>query len=385
MSRPWMPLYVSDYLGDTRRLTTLEHGAYLLLIMEYWQHGGLPTDEAELADIAGLQPEEWERVRPRISRLFQDGWRHKRVDAELAKAAEISDRRKASGQAGGRSKWGSSLASENAAKRSERLAAARAIARHSSAEWQAMLELFPQCVRCGDDGQLVKDHIIPIYQGGSDGIDNIQPLCRTCNASKGPEDKDFRTPDWSERLAKRLAIVCDSPSNSLARAGVPQPQPQPHTSSLRSDVTRERASSAASDFERFWSVWPNKVGKPAAAKAFFRVRSECEAIIEAVPRYVTETQAAGRPWLNPATFLNQRRWEDSPAPQPMARAGPSQSNRNGFAALAKKLYGNGDGTRTQNGIPDRPLLLLPVDGDGERGTSGADDDGLPRKAFVGFG
>lgn len=96
MSRPWMPLYISDYLGDTRRLKTLEHGAYLLLIMEYWQRGGLPNDDAELADIAGLDLDAWMAMRPRIVRLFQDGWRHKRVDAELAKAEAISERRSSS-------------------------------------------------------------------------------------------------------------------------------------------------------------------------------------------------------------------------------------------------------------------------------------------------
>jgi uncharacterized protein YdaU (DUF1376 family) len=96
--RPWMPLYVSDYLGDTRRLTTLQHGAYMLLIMEYWQHGGLPDDDQELADIAGLQISEWMEIRPRLAKLFKDGWRHKRIDEELAKASEISDRRKASAE-----------------------------------------------------------------------------------------------------------------------------------------------------------------------------------------------------------------------------------------------------------------------------------------------
>lgn len=91
-----MPLYVADYLRDTRKLTAAEHGAYLLLIMEYWTAGGLPDDDRQLARIASMSVAEWKRARPNIEGFFHDGWSHKRLDAELAKSAEISSKRAAS-------------------------------------------------------------------------------------------------------------------------------------------------------------------------------------------------------------------------------------------------------------------------------------------------
>jgi uncharacterized protein YdaU (DUF1376 family) len=96
MSRPWMPLYVADYLRDTRRLTAAEHGAYLLLIMEYWTSGSLPDDDRQLSRITCMTPAEWRRARPNVQPFFTDGWKHKRIDAELARSAEISSKRSAS-------------------------------------------------------------------------------------------------------------------------------------------------------------------------------------------------------------------------------------------------------------------------------------------------
>ena len=77
--------------------------------------------------------------------------------------------------------------------RAERLRAARIKGRHTDREWIEMCQRFGyRCLKCGSDKHLVKDHIIPIYAGGSDGIENIQPLCQSCNSRKGPERVDYR-------------------------------------------------------------------------------------------------------------------------------------------------------------------------------------------------
>lgn len=95
MKRPWMPLYIADYLKDTTHLGALESGAYLHLIMDYWQNGKLPGDDRLLARIAKLTDREWKKLKPILQAFFHDGWKHKRIDDELAHTIEVSNKRSA--------------------------------------------------------------------------------------------------------------------------------------------------------------------------------------------------------------------------------------------------------------------------------------------------
>ena len=56
---------------------------------------------------------------------------------------------------------------------------------HTLREWNDLKEKFDfKCAHCGERKPLTKDHIKPLSKGGSDYIENIQPLCRNCNSKK---------------------------------------------------------------------------------------------------------------------------------------------------------------------------------------------------------
>lgn len=93
--RPWMPLNVENYMADTIHLSAAEHGAYMLLIMRYWKDGGLPDDERMVQRYSRLTVEQWTESRDVLAAFFDDGWKHKRIDAELEKAAGIIEKRRA--------------------------------------------------------------------------------------------------------------------------------------------------------------------------------------------------------------------------------------------------------------------------------------------------
>jgi uncharacterized protein YdaU (DUF1376 family) len=96
-----MPLYVGDYLAKTRHLRPAEHGAYLLLIMHYWAHGGLPDSDEQLRSIASCDAQEWLEIRGSIASFFHHGWHHRRIDAEISRAEIAKAKRKLAGQKGG--------------------------------------------------------------------------------------------------------------------------------------------------------------------------------------------------------------------------------------------------------------------------------------------
>lgn len=88
----YFELYPGDYLRDTTRLSMVEHGAYLRLLMTYYaEEMPLPSDEAELFIVAGavssIEKAAVRKVADRFFPVAEDGCRHNtRADREIAKA-----------------------------------------------------------------------------------------------------------------------------------------------------------------------------------------------------------------------------------------------------------------------------------------------------------
>ena len=154
---PYMQLYVADYLGDTRHLTTEQHGAYLLLLMTMWRAGGaLPNDETKLSRICGVTAKRWHMIAADVMAFFD-------VEGDQITSHALA-------------RW------EQTARRRF----IDAFTRQSVFERDGNA-----CQYCGDTcGPFHLDHVIPWSRGGQDEPENLVVACVKCNLSKGD-----RTPE----------------------------------------------------------------------------------------------------------------------------------------------------------------------------------------------
>ena len=97
---PYMQLYIADYLADTMHLSTEEHGAYLLLMFNYWQTGR-PIPKNRLAKIARLSNDRWIAVESSLKEFFNDNgteWSQERIERDLEAVKTSISQKSAAGK-----------------------------------------------------------------------------------------------------------------------------------------------------------------------------------------------------------------------------------------------------------------------------------------------
>lgn len=73
-----------------------------------------------------------------------------------------------------------------------RLRELNALGSHTEKEWLLVVARYGGVCLCCGSTEITKDHIVPLADGGTNDIGNLQPLCRPCNSSKGVKTIDFR-------------------------------------------------------------------------------------------------------------------------------------------------------------------------------------------------
>lgn len=89
----------------------------------------------------------------------------------------------------------------------------------------------------------------------------------------------------------------------------------PNTTVTTEDTVLRAREGSVSAFEQFWNVYPKKIGKGAARKAWEHKHPQLEVVLAAVTAQIgfPEWQRdRGRFIPHPATWLNQERWCDQP-------------------------------------------------------------------------
>jgi uncharacterized protein YdaU (DUF1376 family) len=104
MSNPWSAFYWGDYIADTGHLTLAQHGAYILLMAHYYRtRRPLPANASVLHRVCRCTTDaDKSSVDEVLAEFFtlEDGlYRHNRIDRELAKSTDISEKRRAAAQA----------------------------------------------------------------------------------------------------------------------------------------------------------------------------------------------------------------------------------------------------------------------------------------------
>ncbi|WP_300733755.1 hypothetical protein [Pseudomonas sp.] len=117
-------------------------------------------------------------------------------------------------------------------------------------------------------------------------------------------------------VRKTTALENHSPGNPHPHIRTPMP--------IEHQVKNISNNTSDSTFETFWSIYPRRVGKGAAVKAFEKAARGTDPIVinAAVLDHAAAWRAAGtepRHIPHPATWLNQQRWLDEHLPEP-ARA-----------------------------------------------------------------
>lgn len=133
------------------------------------------------------------------------------------------------------------------------------------------------------------------------------------NTSAYDRTRWYAFSDMATSILLKGQMEIEKKSNQNSEKGEPIPDIIPYTVPNDNPLISPQRGEPSAAFNRFWQAYPRKVGKQAALKAFKKVKVSVEILVEAVEKQKHSSQWKkdnGQYIPNPATWLNQGRWED---------------------------------------------------------------------------
>jgi hypothetical protein len=164
-------------------------------------------------------------------------------------------------------------------------------------------------VGAGDDDYkiLIAKNFVILFEGG------------ICVIKHWLIHNTIRRDRYEETVYKEQKLMLNVKENKAYTLGLPNGNQMAttgiHSIEENSIVKNSKVSSSSTDdgFEQFWNIFPRKIGKANAIKAWQKLNPPLDVVLEAVEKQKNSEQWSkdnGQFIPHPTTWLNGKRWED---------------------------------------------------------------------------
>jgi len=199
----------------------------------------------------------------------------------------------------------------------------------SSGKWAVLTD--------SEKGQIVSIWIVAADKGG---IISSSPrvIQKICQLDDEPNINRFIELGFLTTMCQPCGSQPDNQTTTT------RPQHDAPETETETETEKNIKHTAQNEFERWWSVYPKKVGKKPARAIWKRIKPDADLLIEDTTVKALGDDNWQRGYIpNPATYLNQERWNDElhkPKQSELTEADKYAISKRRTNAILQKINGS---------------------------------------------